>query len=93
MIILLVGMIVKENKRDDFLKVTESLIKNTRLEKGNIDYNLYLDTESDNKYLMVENWKNDECLCEHNQSTHFKNFVNESTNLLSEEIEIKKYEV
>jgi quinol monooxygenase YgiN len=93
MIIVLAGMKVKESKIDDFLKVTESLIKNTRLEEGNIDYNLYLDTEKDNKYMMIEKWENDEYLDKHFQAVHFKNFVDESTKFLAEDMVIEKHEV
>ncbi|KZX14924.1 putative quinol monooxygenase [Methanobrevibacter filiformis] len=93
MIFVLAKMVIKNSRNNEFLKATENLIEKTRLETGNISYNLYADTEENNVFMMVEQWENNELLDKHLNTDHFKDFEEEVKDILAEEIDIRQYTV
>ncbi|MDR2829675.1 MAG: antibiotic biosynthesis monooxygenase [Methanobrevibacter sp.] len=93
MIFVLAKMIIKKGKNEEFLDKTKNLIKKTRLEDGSISYNLYVSTEEENVFIMIEQWKNGNYLNEHLQTNHFTKFVDETSDILAEDIDIEQYSV
>ncbi|MDL2246276.1 antibiotic biosynthesis monooxygenase [Methanobrevibacter sp. OttesenSCG-928-K11] len=93
MIFVLANISIKDGKKEEFLKTTENILKNTRLEDGCISYKLYLDCEEDNTYVMVEQWRSDEDLDKHMETSHFTKFVEDTTDLLAKDMEINKFDV
>lgn len=65
---------VKPEARDAFLTHVQPLIEGSQAEEGNISYRLYEDTEIHNQFIMVEEWKDQEAIDFHNQTSHFKQF-------------------
>ena len=48
------------------------LVKVSRCEKGNISYNFVKDSCSDNKFIFLEEWKDQNAVDSHNNSEHFQ---------------------
>ena len=89
MIIVLAKAIPKDSKtKEKIIQSAKDLIKNSKNENGNIDYNLLTNTK-DNTLLFVEQWETKEILEKHLQTPHFIKFNETITNLISSELEIK----
>jgi Uncharacterized conserved protein len=65
---------IKPDFREIFLTETVPLIVGSQMEPGNLSYNLYEDLSDPNKFIMVEEWKNQQAVETHNQSSHFVRF-------------------
>jgi quinol monooxygenase YgiN len=93
MIFVLAKMVTKKGKNEEFLDKTENLIKETILEDGSISYNLYSSTEEKSVFIIVEQWKNEDYLNKHLKTKHFTKFVDETSDILAEDIDIEQYSV
>lgn len=93
MLVVIAKISVKNGTNNEFLEKTEDLVKNTRLEDGNIDYDVYTNTEDSNVFVILEKWENPEVLEEHMQSAHFIEFAKNTEELLAEDIDINVYPV
>ena len=90
MIVLQAYMKVKPEKRDAFLESVQPLLKHSRAEAGNAQYQLFEDTEHANTFVMLEQWKDQDALDAHNQTDHFQAFVQAAGDLLSEPLNVVK---
>lgn len=68
----------------------ENLIKNTKLEDGNLSYNLYMSTQDDS-LMFIELWDDMDSLQLHLNTAHFNKFDDDIKDLLSEELIIEVY--
>ncbi|WP_067089087.1 putative quinol monooxygenase [Methanobrevibacter curvatus] len=93
MILVLAYMKLKEGKKVDLLEITKELIKKTRLENGNISYNLFNDSEDENSFVMVEQWESKDHLNAHMEIEHFKKFADAVGSILAEDLDIKEYDI
>lgn len=66
---------IKEEYREEFLKITKELIILSREESGNISYHLYQDNHDKSHFTFIEEWKNQEAIDFHNQTKHFTTIV------------------
>ncbi|SDA72425.1 Quinol monooxygenase YgiN [Methanobrevibacter millerae] len=85
----LIFVLAKAIPNDDeaakkIIQFSEDLIDNSRKEKGNIEYNLYSDSE-ELSLLFVEKWESIEILDSHLQTEHFIKFGNNIANLLAQD--------
>ena len=72
MIIINAKIKVDENKREDYLQLMADLVEHSRQEKGNLFYHHYEDVSEANTFVVVENYKDENAVEEHNQSEHFQ---------------------
>ncbi|UKS29687.1 antibiotic biosynthesis monooxygenase [Paenibacillus sp. HWE-109] len=91
MIILHANLQVNPARNDDFLREVKALVAASRVEDGNIAYNLYLDIEKECTYTMVEIWENLDAVASHNKSDHLKTFVSRAREFLAAPLIIKSY--
>lgn len=91
MIIVTATITGNPGKRDELISKSQDVIKSTRLEQGNISYELLASTEDDDVLLMFEKWKNKEALDTHMQTEHFKAFGSSIEDLVAKELEITIY--
>ena len=82
---------VQEAKVQAYLEDIQSLISSSREESGNVSYDLYRDTENENKFVMVEVWKDAQAVENHNSSNHFTSFVAKAKDYLAAPLEVKLY--
>lgn len=66
---------IKEGFRDELMTIFKNVIDSTRKEPGNISYVLHQDVKDNNKYIIFEEWKSLDAIDLHNESSHFKAFV------------------
>ncbi|WP_407413362.1 putative quinol monooxygenase [Methanobrevibacter sp.] len=89
MIIVLAKTIPKdESAKASIIEFSKDLIKNSKLEEGNIDYSLFDDT-SDDSLMFVEKWESIEILQKHMQTKHFLEFGQKIGDLVSGDMGIE----
>ncbi|WP_018923103.1 putative quinol monooxygenase [Salsuginibacillus kocurii] len=86
-------MKVKSENREEFLERVQSLIKESQAEEGNISYDLYEDVSEPNKFVMLEEWRDEDAVEYHFQTPHFAHFGDIAENLLEGAPEVKRFEV
>jgi quinol monooxygenase YgiN len=84
---------VKPTYREQFLKQVKGLVKDSQAEEGNISYQLYEDTEQPNKFVMLEEWKDQAAIEFHFQTPHFKQFGEKSKEFYQEPTKVMQFEV
>lgn len=89
MITLNVFLTVKIDQLTAFKAVIVELVAKSSQEKGNLLYEYY---QRDNKFFIVEHWQDDNALALHNQTLHFKQFVEQAPALLAEPLHIQRYD-
>ncbi|WP_057490675.1 putative quinol monooxygenase [Streptococcus orisasini] len=62
---------IKADKREAFLADVTPLIKSSRAETGNHNYQLYEAVDLPNQFVMVEEWENQAAIDQHNTNPHF----------------------
>ncbi|MNW27615.1 putative monooxygenase YcnE [compost metagenome] len=75
MLIIHAHMQIKPEQEQQFLAAAQPLVAASRLEEGNISYELTKSTEQEYRYTMVELWKDEAATAAHNSSEHFQAFV------------------
>lgn len=66
---------VKTEFKAELEKVFRTVVDETRKESGNVSYDLHQDSQNPLKYTILEVWKSQTAIDEHNASAHFKAFV------------------
>lgn len=72
---IVASIVVKADYKDELIKVFHHIVDETRKESGCVSYDLHEDTKNPLKYTILEVWKSQEAIDKHNNSTHFKAFV------------------
>lgn len=91
MIIIHAEMKVNSAVESEFLVSVKELIEASRAEEGNVSYKLFKDTEQENTYQMIEEWRDQEAVASHNASAHFQGFVAKAPNYLAAPLSVKAY--
>jgi len=91
MIIIHAEMKVNREVEAEFLESIQELIASSRAEAGNVSYKLLKDTDQDDTYVMVEQWKDDEAVGAHNASSHFQAFVAKAPNYLTAPLHVQAF--
>ncbi|MDR1601921.1 MAG: antibiotic biosynthesis monooxygenase, partial [Tannerella sp.] len=69
-------IVAKSEFQNDLEKMFQIVVDETRSEAGNILYELHQDINNPLKYIILETWQSQEAIDRHNESAHFKAFVN-----------------
>ncbi len=75
-IVLVVHITTTAESKADFLKAFDAVQAGTRQEAGNLYYDLYDHTDNPLKFTLLEGWKSQQAIDFHNNTDHFKTFVN-----------------
>lgn len=74
--IVVIGRVTTESgKRDELIRVAQTVAAASRVEAGCISYRIYEDTEIENEFVFVEEWESQEALNGHFQSAHIAEFM------------------
>ncbi|MCO0861184.1 putative quinol monooxygenase [Staphylococcus pasteuri] len=76
---------ILEEKRDEYLKLMESLVEETRKEDGVLYYSHFEDVQERNTFVIVENYVDETAINSHMESPHFQNFNNKVKEYVAEE--------
>lgn len=88
MIIVMLRMTVRPDKRHDFTESIRGMLGPTRVERGCISYCLYEDIENENTFTLVEEWKTRDDLEKHVRTDNYRRLL-ELMDLLSEPYELR----
>lgn len=91
MIIIHAEMKVNHAVESEFLEAVKELVESSRAEEGNVSYKLFKDTEQENTYLMIEEWKDQDAVAFHNSSAHFQAFVAKAPKYLTAPLSVQAY--
>ena len=91
MIIVQAKAIPKDKtSKNKIIEAAANLIEKSKLENGNINYNLYSNVQEDT-LLFVEQWENLDILKAHFQTEHFNQFGADINGLLKEDLDINVF--
>jgi quinol monooxygenase YgiN len=62
---------IKPYKPDEFINSMQSYLRSIRKEKGCLDIRVYLDSENENTYIVVGEWKTHQAMKKHFQTQEF----------------------
>ncbi|MDN4600842.1 putative quinol monooxygenase [Paenibacillus sp. F6_3S_P_1C] len=91
MIIIHAHLQVKPDQEQAFLAAAKELIAATRNEEGNISYELAKSTEQEQKYTMIELWKDEAATASHNASAHFQAFVQQAAAFMAAPMNVEVF--
>ena len=92
MLIYQIKIEIKPYKSDEFTKSIRSLSPKIRKQKGCLGYCVYQDSEKENTYTLVGEWKTRQAMEKHFQ-THDLEVLIGATRVLGETLEMKIAEV
>ena len=78
-----IKIVVKENKIDEFIESLRSLSIGFRKENGCADFNLYRDTEKENTFNVISEWKTRPAMDKHFKNKNFEVMIG-ATKVLGE---------
>jgi quinol monooxygenase YgiN len=74
--IVVVGRVrTDDERREELLRVGQTVVAASRQDPGCLNYALYEDTESKNEFVFVEEWEDDEALQRHFATAHIAEFM------------------
>lgn len=82
---------VQPAKRQEFLEATKTLIERSRMEAGNISYDLFQSIEDENVFMMIEKWEDQAAIESHNTSAHFGQFVAFAQTALAKPLDVQSF--
>ncbi len=88
MISIVAKFIVKEGEEEKFLNLVNELGAISKKEEGCIEYILHKDIQKALTYCIIEKWKDQAAIDEHNSSPHFTSIVPQITTIAEAEIDI-----
>ena len=71
MILALIKMKVRPEKRKELLQTVQSIAAHMRKENGCVDSHFYQNAENENEFFLVEAWENRKTLDDHLRSVRF----------------------
>ncbi len=92
MLIVIARIYLKNGKREEFIEKAQDIVEKSRKETGNLKYELLLNSESENKIVILENWESREDLNRHMESEHFKKFGDLVMDLFDKPLDISVYQ-
>jgi quinol monooxygenase YgiN len=83
---------IKPYKPDEFIKSMNSFLPKIRKQKGCLNFNFYQDSEKENAYIVVGEWKSRQTMEKHFKTEEFVLLIG-SAKILGETFEMKITEV
>jgi quinol monooxygenase YgiN len=90
MISIVAKFIVNNGEEQKFIDLVNELGVASRAEKGCIEYILHKDVEKALTFCIIEKWKDQAAIDEHNNSHHFTSIVPKIIEIAQAEIDIYK---
>lgn len=73
-------LIIKNGYNREFEEILHFIADESRKESGNISYEIHQDIKNPLKFIILETWKSQEAINEHNLTLHFKKFTDSIKN-------------
>jgi quinol monooxygenase YgiN len=93
-VIVVIGRVrTAPDKREELIRVGQTVAAASREEAGCLGYRLYEDTEAENDFVFVEEWDSDEALQQHFATSHIREFMQAVTATLISPPDVKFHTV
>jgi quinol monooxygenase YgiN len=92
MIIIHAYFKVDPKKRDEFLEQAQRVTVSTQAEEGNISYTFYENPEKKGEFVLLEKYRDQTAVQQHEETTAFKVFVSQLSNYLVEPLIVELFE-
>lgn len=89
MIMINVFLKVAPQKRAAFLTFAKELVTASRQDEGALFYDCLESVETENEFMIIEHWRDQRSVDQHNETPHLKKFVQEANTYLTEDFVIK----
>ncbi|WP_125711019.1 putative quinol monooxygenase [Companilactobacillus zhongbaensis] len=86
--IINVSLKINPAKRSEYEAFIDKLVQGSRSEAGNVSYGHYKKLGADDEYEIIEHWKDQAAVDSHNETPHFKEFLDHIGDYLAEDLEI-----
>jgi len=90
MISIVAKFIVNTGEEAKFMDLMGGLIQASQAEKGCVEYVLHKDVEKPLTYCLIERWKDQAPIDEHNSTPHFTGIVPQIIQIAKAEIDVYK---
>lgn len=87
MISIVAKFVVNPDKEKEFLALTKELVKASNEEKGCVEYGLHKDVNKEHTWCMLEKWKDQDTIDEHNSSKHYTSIVPQLVKMATVEVD------
>ena len=87
-----IKIVIKPYKTDEFVKSMRSFSRTIRKEKGCLDYSVYRDSEKENTFSVVGEWKTRQAMEKHFKTQNFEVLIG-AARVLGETFEMNIAEV
>ncbi len=75
MIVVIGRVSTDADKREELMRIGETVAAASRAEAGCISYRVYEATDLENEFVFVEEWRSDEALQQHFATPHIAEFM------------------
>ena len=75
MIRIVAQSVIKDDKREEYVKFAKELIEKSKQEQGCISYGLFQDINDNSIFTFIEEWQDQKAIDLHNKSEHFTRIV------------------
>ena len=93
MLILVVSIPIKPDRRDEAVEIALQMTAETHKEKGCLAYTFHSPLDDPNTFFVYEEWESSEALDGHNKSDHMKVFQGRIGDVIFGSVSVKRYEV
>lgn len=87
-----VSLTVQPDKIKEYEAFIDKLVKGSQSEAGNLSYAHFKKIGSNNEYEIIEHWQDQKAVDIHNETPHFKEFLNHIGDYLEKDLEIIRME-
>ena len=82
--IVVVGRVVTDGeRREELIRIGQTIARASRAEEGCLGYRLYADTEAEHEFVFVEEWEDEEALERHFATPHVAAFMRDVSRTLA----------
>ena len=82
-VLIIAKLSAHPGKGDELFTVLNRCVAPSRLESGNVHYDLYRSTENPDNFLFHETWQSHAAIAEHEAQPHFLQLIAEAGPLLA----------
>ncbi|MEI6885499.1 MAG: putative quinol monooxygenase [Bacteroidota bacterium] len=79
---------VKPEAIEQFISLAKTMVENSNTEQGCLCYKLYQEVGNPQSFIFYEVYENQDAVDFHNSSGHFKTFIEQISDLVSEKSQV-----
>lgn len=91
MIMIIATTTLKPGCKEDYLVLAKELVEKSRQEEGCLSYRLFESQSDPNGVVIVEEWKDEQAIAQHNASEHFTRIVPQFDNYRTGPFDVTLY--